>query len=551
MDTILVYQDSVESTAFDFANVVRTIKGFDMDPLSIVPAVFDKNGSKTTVDVDEYLDYAFGDCHASSCLCGYLTSEASILSFVNAYVKYGSRSPIVARPTLIDGNGNIMVEESVYYAVCDYILPRAALLIINHFEAELLSEMECKEMRHFHLASKKIGNEFGCAVWILASEANGMNNIVYDGVHIRCFANPEKPFNSNYSLKTTVACQLVWGKPVVNAIKDTVVFLSEVKDPEVEGFAEAEASAEVESAPVVSEPVNEATVEAQAFVDSPVVSAPSSVPEIDFPNSHIEEAASVVAEVETAAKVESEVMVEAEPETVAVAEVAAEPEVEMVAEVETVAESESPAESTATLVAEAEKIEAPVVAEPKVEAPVVRRPYKFEVPARFAAATSMATSTVASKASSVDMSASKASAVDMSASKIEEQIVDEPESETETAVSEAPVKPSSYFSNGMSRTAIPSANILKDRLNTTSATSTSSLISPAKSLRDIARSIGNTPADSAKDAPSPAVTSSLAKETANQRTLSELASLRERMDRLKSASEPKPARIDDITALGN
>ena len=89
-----------------------------------------------------------------------------------------------------------------------------------------------------------------------------------------------------------------------------------------------------------------------------------------------------------------------------------------------------------------------------------------------------------------------------------------------------------------------------------SGTMTRSLVSPAKSLRDIARSIEVPSAgvgSSASERPSqePAVTSSLKKESDNQRTLSELAELRARLNKLKESSSRSPEEGNNAEAMGD
>lgn len=429
MNTILLYQDSVQATEFDFAKAVRTVKGFAMDPVSVVPAVYDANGNKTTTEVDELLDYAIGECHASAMICGYLTDSASIDSFVSAYTKFSSKAPIVARPSLISDEGRILVDESVYYAVCDKLLPITSLLIINHLEAELLAGFECKQLRDFQIAVRNIGTKYGLGVWILPSLKSEGSHVLYDGAHIRILPPCPKEMNPNYSIKTAVACYLSVGTNILKSIKETIEVLMSAPDPE-EYEAPVEASAVVEECPapeVVEEYIQESS-------------------SLDFPNSD-----------------DTDNFVKEVYEEPAVIDTPAVPEV-----VETIEEKivEEPAKAEEIIVEK--KVEPSVV----TEVPVVRTP-------------------------KVD-------------------------------INNLPT---------ISRTVLSTPSILRDRTQPVTHTATSSLVSPAKSIRDIARSMDvsavNPSLSITPPVTTPAVTSSLKKETDHQRTMGELSSLRERLDRLK------------------
>ncbi len=378
MKSILIFQDSVEGTEYDFTRSVRMIKGYGMDPLSVIPALFDADGNDLTTDVSESLEYAFGE-EIAAASCGYVTDSTALDAMLSRYKAVQGGFPIVAAPSMLSDNGDILVDESVYDSVIDNLLPIAKVLVINHMEAELLAGFECVMPTDFSRAVKKIFNDYNCCSVVKACRDTSMRNILFDGKKVNVFEGSTEDGTPDCSLTAAIACELVSGKEIADAVKDA--------------FAR------------YYEPEKKATPVAEK---APAVAAPSVAPEVKE-----------------------------------------EPEV---------------------------KASAPA-------APVAPKIKPSEDP--------------------------------------------------------APVK----------RTILTSGIL-------SSGTMTRSLVSPAKSLRDIARSIEVPSAgvgSFASERPSqePAVTSSLKKESDNQRTLSELAELRARLNKLKESSSRTPEEGNNAEAMGD
>jgi len=387
MKSILIFQDSVEGTEYDFTRSVRMIKGYGMDPLSVIPALFDADGNDLTTDVSESLEYAFGE-EIAAASCGYVTDSTALDAMLFRYKAVQGGFPIVAAPSMLSDNGDILVDESVYDSVIDNLLPITKVLVINHMEAELLAGFECVMPTDFSRAVKKIFNDYNCCSVVKACRDTSMRNILFDGKKVNVFEGSTEDGTPDCSLTAAIACELVSGKEIADAVKDA---FARYYEPEKKAETAAKAEPAVKATPVAEK--------------APAVAAPSVAPEVK-----------------------------------------AEPEV-------------------------------------KASAPVAP--------------------------------------------------------ETKPSEDPAPVK----------RTILTSGIL-------SSGTMTRSLVSPAKSLRDIARSI-EVPSvgvgSSASERPSqePAVTSSLKKESDNQRTLSELAELRARLNKLKESSSRTPEEGNNAEAMGD
>ena len=396
MKSILIFQDSVEGTEYDFTRSVRMIKGYGMDPLSVIPALFDADGNDLTTDISESLEYAFGE-EIAAASCGYVTDSTALDAMLSRYKAVQGGFPIVAAPSMLSDNGDILVDESVYDSVIDNLLPVTKVLVINHMEAELLAGFECVMPTDFSRAVKKIFNDYNCCSVVKACRDTSMRNILFDGKKVNVFEGSTEDGTPDCSLTAAIACELVSGKEICDAVKDAFARYYE---------PEKKAETAKKAAPAAkAEPAVKATPVAEK---APAVAAPSVAPEVK--------------------------------------------------------------------------------AEPEVKASAPAAPVAPEI---------------------------------------------KPSEEP------APVK----------RTILTSGIL-------SSGTMTRSLVSPAKSLRDIARSIEVPSAgvgSSASERPSqePAVTSSLKKESDNQRTLNELAELRARLNKLKGSSSRTPEEGNNAEVMGD
>ena len=391
MKSILIFQDSVEGTEYDFTRSVRMIKGYGMDPLSVIPALFDADGNDLTTDIHDSLEFAFGEEITAAAL-GYVTDSSVLDAMLDSYRNVQGGFPIVASPSMLSDNGDILVDETVYDSVIDNLLPITKILVINHMEAELLAGFECVMPTDFSRAVKKIFNDYGCCSVVKACRDTSLRNILFDGKRVDVFEGSSEEGSPDCSLTAAIACELVSGKEICEAVKDA---FARYYEPEAKVEPEVKAAVEVKAAPVVK---------ADPVAQTPPAPAPAPLPEV-------------------------KAAVEVKSESVAPA----------------AAPSEEP----------------------------------------------------------------------------------------------APVK----------RTILTSGIL-------SSGTMTRSLVSPAKSLRDIARSIdvpsaGVGSAASERPSQEPAVTSSLKKESDNQRTLSELAELRARLNKLKESSSRTPEEGNNAEAMGD
>ena len=161
MKTVLAISDSVEGTPYDLKRTTKTIKGFNMDPLLVVPAIFERDGSHVVNESEEILDYVFSpDCEISAVSIGYMTEQSVVENLAQKLRTLGKgRVPIIYQPSLFTDDGEILVNEDLFYSICDNLIPNVDLIIINRFEAELLYEEECHTEGDFTNAARDISKQ--------------------------------------------------------------------------------------------------------------------------------------------------------------------------------------------------------------------------------------------------------------------------------------------------------------------------------------------------------------------------------------------------------
>ena len=209
MKTVLVISNSAENTEYDLERSISTIKGYGMDPLAVMPAIFETDGTSQNFDVDEMIDYVFDECEASAVSIGYIT-DPDIYVKLAEKLREHRRVPVVLRPSLISKTGSLLVDEDTFYTLQDEVMPLAAFVIVNCLEAEALSGMTCVSKEDYEKAAEKIYSTFGCHVIILNNEKTLGETLVYSGEDCSWLrtVNRELP---DKDISTAVACGLADG----------------------------------------------------------------------------------------------------------------------------------------------------------------------------------------------------------------------------------------------------------------------------------------------------------------------------------------------------
>ena len=258
MKTIAAIADSIENSAFDPSRCVATIQELGCDPIVMVSASYDADGTCERTDVTEVIDGVFAECDPAVFSVGYLTDD-HVISYIAEKLASYKRLPVISRPCLISEEGDILVEESVYHALTEQLMAHVKILIINNFEAELLSGIECVMEQDFMRAAKKVHNLYGCHV-VLTAEALNNKAVICIGERNmwKDLETSPKGFDkSRYELASAISCALTYELSSLEAIEYGMGFCDGLRraseltgeeeaqdDPEPEPVREQEKAAE-------------------------------------------------------------------------------------------------------------------------------------------------------------------------------------------------------------------------------------------------------------------------------------------------------------------
>ena len=261
MKTIAAIADSIENSAFDPSRCVATIQKLQCDPLVMVSSSYGADGTCEKLDVTELIDSVFAECDPAVFSVGYLTDE-SVVRYLGEKLASVKKLPVISRPCLISDSGDILVEEGVYHAFTEQFIEHVKILIINNFEAELLSGIECLMEQDYMRAAKKVHNLYGCHV-VLTAEALHNKAVICIGERSmwKDLEPAPKDFDKNrYELASAISCALTYGISSLESIEYGIGFCDGLRkaseltgeeeaqeDPEPEPVQEAEVKAETET----------------------------------------------------------------------------------------------------------------------------------------------------------------------------------------------------------------------------------------------------------------------------------------------------------------
>ena len=266
MKTIAAIADSIENSVFDPSRCVATIQELKCDPLVMVSSSYSADGTCEKLDVAELVDSVFAECDPAVFSVGYLTDE-SVIRFLAEKLASVKKLPVISRPCLISDSGDILVEEGVYHAFTEQFIEHVKILIINNFEAELLSGIECLMEQDYMRAAKKVHNLYGCHV-VLTAEA--LNNKAVICIGERSMwkdldPSPKDFDKKRYELASAISCALTYGISSLESIEFAIGFCDGLrKASELTG--EEEAQEEPEPEPVQAEAEVEKPAQSVSFV---------------------------------------------------------------------------------------------------------------------------------------------------------------------------------------------------------------------------------------------------------------------------------------------
>lgn len=136
----------------------------------------------STVILQQQLKAVINDLHPAAAKTGMLYSAA----IVRIIAEFLARHPIplVVDPVMISTSGRPLIRPSAVRALCDELLPLAALVTPNLHEAEVLVGERLRSPEDLRTAARQLHSRFGCAVLVKGGHlrrGRDAMDIFYDG----------------------------------------------------------------------------------------------------------------------------------------------------------------------------------------------------------------------------------------------------------------------------------------------------------------------------------------------------------------------------------
>jgi hydroxymethylpyrimidine/phosphomethylpyrimidine kinase len=183
--------------------------------------------------VRRQLEAVFAELPPVACKTGMLYS-AGIVRAVAEFVREQKQLPLIVDPVMVATSGARLLTPSAIKAICNEMLPRAALVTPNLDEAELLLGMKIRDEEDLRTAARRIVERFGCAALVKGGHLRGTRqavDIFNDGTTELMLTAPfvrgvsTHGTGCTYSAAITAACAL--GAPIPEAVQLAKQFITD------------------------------------------------------------------------------------------------------------------------------------------------------------------------------------------------------------------------------------------------------------------------------------------------------------------------------------
>jgi hydroxymethylpyrimidine/phosphomethylpyrimidine kinase len=135
--------------------------------------------------------------------------------------------PLVVDPVMVATSGAKLLNDDAIGALCERILPRAALITPNMGEAGLLAGLAVRTPADQERAARLLYDRFGAPVLVKGGHLVGSAeaiDLLWDGRTLRPFSAPfltgRNPHGTGCTLSAAIAAHLALGRPLLEAVAE-------------------------------------------------------------------------------------------------------------------------------------------------------------------------------------------------------------------------------------------------------------------------------------------------------------------------------------------
>ena len=232
MKQILSIADSIENTLYSVQRCVDTFSDYNIEPLLAVPEFTDGDNIERT-DIGEVLSYCFKpEVKLSAIFIGMIRDPEAVRT-VASRLSESEHPAVVAEPLVISPDGKILVSRETYDAVVNSLMQHIQFLVLNIYEAELFSGIECHGPADTRRAAETICEKFHSIVFIGGCQKTGGRDLFVLGGKAKWFEGCTSGLGVGRKLFTAaVACELASDKSIIDAVTSARLYCGIISDSE-------------------------------------------------------------------------------------------------------------------------------------------------------------------------------------------------------------------------------------------------------------------------------------------------------------------------------
>lgn len=232
MKRVLSIADSIENTMYSVQRCVDTFNDYNVEPLLAVPEFTDGDSSERT-DIGQVLDYCFKpDVVLNAIFIGMIRDAEAVREVADRLSKH-DHPAVVAEPLVISPDGRILVSRETYDAVIGSLMEYVHFLVLNIYEAELFSGIECHGPADARRAAETVCEKFHCVVFIGGCKKTGGRDLFAIGGKVKWYDGTSSGLGVSKKLFTAaVACELASDKSIQDAVTSARLYCGIVSGTE-------------------------------------------------------------------------------------------------------------------------------------------------------------------------------------------------------------------------------------------------------------------------------------------------------------------------------
>ncbi len=222
MKRVLSICDSIANTRYSAQLCVDTYTDYNVEPMLAVPEFTDGDSIEQT-DIEEVLDYCF-KLDLNAVHIGLIRDPEAVNIVASGLSKY-DHPAVVAEPSIISPDGRILVSRDTYDAFTESLVQHIHFLVLNIYEAELFSGIECQGPADARQAADIICEKFHCVVFIGGCRKTLGRDLLVIGGKAKWFEGAtSRSVKNKKHFTAAVACELASDKPIGDAVSAARLF---------------------------------------------------------------------------------------------------------------------------------------------------------------------------------------------------------------------------------------------------------------------------------------------------------------------------------------